>query len=43
MSTILQILSVSTFDKTPLPHLLAQAEPQTLPDDSHDQLLLFNQ
>jgi hypothetical protein len=43
MFTILQILSVSTFDKTPLPQLLAQAELQTLPDDSHNQLLLFNQ
>jgi len=43
MFTILQILSVSTFDKTPLPQLLAQAELQTLPDNSHNQLLLFNQ
>lgn len=43
MFTILQILSVSTFDKTPLPQLLVQAELQTLPDDSHNQLLLFNQ
>jgi len=40
--TILQILSVSAFDKTPLPQLLANAELQTLPDDSHNQLLLFN-
>ena len=43
MFTILQILSVSAFDKTPLPQLLAQPELQTLPDDSHNQLLLFNQ
>jgi len=35
-------LSVSAFDKTPLPQLLANAELQTLPDDSHNQLLLFN-
>ncbi len=43
MFTILQILSVSAFDKTPLPQLLAQAELQTLSNDSHNQLLLFNQ
>jgi hypothetical protein len=43
MFTILQILSVSAFDKTPLSQLLAQAERQTLTDDSHNQLLLFNQ
>jgi hypothetical protein len=43
MFTILQILSVNAFDKTPLPQLLAQAELQSLPDDSHNQLLLFNQ
>jgi Transposase DDE domain/Domain of unknown function (DUF4372) len=43
MFTILQILSVSTFDKTPLPQLLAQAELQTSPGESHNQLLLFNQ
>jgi hypothetical protein len=43
MFTILQILSVSAFDKTPLSQLLANAELQTLPDDSHNQLLLFNQ
>ncbi len=43
MFTILQILSVSAFDKTPLPQLLANAELQTLTDDSHNQLLLFNQ
>lgn len=43
MFTILQILSVSAFDKTPLAQLLAQAERQTLTDDSHNQLLLFNQ
>ena len=43
MFTILQILSVNAFDKTPLPQLLAQAELQTLTDDSHNQLLLFNQ
>ncbi len=41
MFTILQILSVSTFDKTPLPQLLANAELQTVTDDSHNQLLLF--
>jgi hypothetical protein len=41
--TILQILSVSAFDKTPLPQLLAHAELQTLTDDSYNQLLLFNQ
>jgi hypothetical protein len=40
--TILQILSVSAFDKTPLPQLLSHAELQTLTDDSHNQLLLFN-
>lgn len=43
MFTILQILSVSTFDKTPLPQLLAQAERQNLSGDFHNQLLLFNQ
>jgi len=43
MFTILQILSVSAFDKTPLPQLLANVELQTLTDDSHNQLLLFNQ
>ena len=43
MFTILQILSVSAFDKTPLSQLLAHAERQTLTDDSHNQLLLFNQ
>lgn len=43
MFTILQILSVSTFDKTPLPQLLTQAELQTWSGDSHNQLLLFNQ
>jgi hypothetical protein len=43
MFTILQILSVSAFDKTPLPQLLAQAEQQTLTGDSHNQLMLFNQ
>ena len=43
MFTILQILSVSAFDKTPLPQLLANAELQTVTDDSHNQLLLFNQ
>jgi hypothetical protein len=43
MFTILQILSVNAFDKTPLPQLLAPAELQSLPDDSHNQLLLFNQ
>jgi uncharacterized protein DUF4372/DDE family transposase len=43
MFTILQILSVNAFDKTPLPQLLAQAELQTMTDDSHNQLLLFNQ
>ncbi len=43
MFTILQILSVSAFDKTPLPQLLTQAERQILADDSHNQLLLFNQ
>jgi hypothetical protein len=42
MFTILQILSVSAFDKTPLPQLLANTEPQTLTDDAHNQLLLFN-
>ena len=40
--TILQILSVNAFDKTPLPQLLANAELQTLTDESHNQLLLFN-
>jgi hypothetical protein len=43
MFTILQILSVNAFDKTPLPQLLAQAELQTITVDSHNQLLLFNQ
>lgn len=41
--TILQILSVSAFDKTPLPQLLANAELQHVTDDSHNQLLRFNQ
>lgn len=41
--TILQILSVNAFDKTPPPQLLAQAQLQSLPDDSLNQLLLFNQ
>jgi len=43
MFTILQILSVNAFDKTPLPQLLAQAERQTMADDAHNQLLLFTQ
>jgi hypothetical protein len=43
MFTILQILSVSAFGKTPLPQLLAQAERQNVADDSHNQLLLLNQ
>ena len=43
MFTILQILSVSTFDKTPLRQLLARAELQNLTNDSHNQLILFNQ
>lgn len=43
MFTILQILSVSAFDKTPLPQLFANVELQSLTDDSHNQLLLFNQ
>ncbi len=40
--TILQILSVNAFDKTPLPQLLANADIQTSTDESHNQLLLFN-
>jgi hypothetical protein len=36
-------LSVSAFDKTPLPQLFANVELQSLTDDSHNQLLLFNQ
>jgi hypothetical protein len=43
MFTILQILSVSAFDKTPLPQLFANVDLQSLTDDSHNQLLLFNQ
>ena len=43
MFTILQILSVNAFDKTPLPQLLARAESQTFTNDFHNQLLLFNQ
>ena len=43
MFTILQILSVSAFDKMPLPQLFANVELQSLTDDSHNQLLLFNQ
>jgi hypothetical protein len=43
MFTILQILSVSAFDKTPLSQLLANIEPQTLTGNPHNQLLLFNQ
>ena len=43
MFTILQILSVSAFDKTPLPQLFANVELQTLMDSSHNQLPLFNQ
>ena len=43
MFTILQILSVSAFEKTPLSQLLAHVELQTLTGDSHNQLLLFNQ
>jgi hypothetical protein len=43
MFTILQVLSVSAFDKTPLPQLFANVELQSLTDDSHNQLLLFNQ
>ena len=43
MFTILQILSVSAFDKNPLPQLLANAKLQTVIDDSHNQLMLFNQ
>lgn len=42
MFTILQILSVNAFDQTPLPQLLALAESQTLANESHNQLLLFN-
>jgi len=40
--TILQILSGNAFDKTPLSQLLANTELQTLADESHNQLLLFN-
>jgi hypothetical protein len=40
--TILQILSVNAFDKTPLSQLFASADLQTLTDESHNQLLLFN-
>jgi Domain of unknown function (DUF4372)/Transposase DDE domain len=43
MFTILQILSVSAFDKTPLPQLFANVELQSLTDNSHNQLLLFDQ
>lgn len=42
MFTILQILSVSAFDKTSLPQLFANVERQSLTDNSHNQLLLFN-
>jgi hypothetical protein len=41
--TILQILSVSAFDKTPRPQLFANTELQSLTDHSHNQLLRFNQ
>ena len=39
--TILQILSVSIFEKTPLVELLTQADYQTSPTPSPNQLLLF--
>ena len=43
MFTILQILSVSAFNKTQLQQLLASTELQILTGDSYNQLLLFNQ
>jgi len=42
MFTILQVLSVSLFEKTPLPQLLANIDETATPNHSHNQLLLFN-
>ena len=39
---ILQILSVSVFDKTPVNQLLTSSELQILKKDNHNQLILFN-
>ncbi len=39
--TILQILSVSLFEKVPLSQLLTEMEPQNEEDDSSNQLFLF--
>jgi hypothetical protein len=40
--TILQILSVSLFEKVPLSQLLNEIKPQNEEDDSSNQLVLFN-
>ena len=42
MFTILQVLSVSLFEKIPLPQLLANIDETAAPKQSHNQLLLFN-
>ena len=40
--TILQVLSVSLFEKIPLSQLLHEIKPQNKEDDSSNQLVLFN-
>jgi len=40
--TVLQILSVSLFEKVALPQLLTSFDPSTLDDDLANQLLLFS-
>jgi hypothetical protein len=39
---MLQVLSVSLFEKTPLFQLLSQTEPDQMEADSSKQLKLFN-
>jgi len=39
---ILQILSVSVFDKTPVNQLLMKTDLQSLKKDNHNQLILFD-
>jgi hypothetical protein len=42
MFTILQILSVSLFEKTPLPQLFVNVDENGGPNPNHNQLMLFN-
>jgi hypothetical protein len=42
LHSILQILSVSLFEKTPILQALSQPLPEEINNDSHNQLILFN-